>query len=133
MACWGVPQSTGDEAPAALRCQSVIRRCGFLASARERRSGQPCRVLRGLMKKKKQKSLPAPQHRPAYREFLERLRKARSDAGLTQVELAKLLKRNQSWVSKKESGERRMDPVELCEIAKVYQLPVRAFLPDFPG
>jgi len=85
------------------------------------------------MKKKKQKSLPAPQHRPAYREFLERLRKARSDAGLTQVELAKLLKRNQSWVSKKESGERRMDPVELCEIAKVYQLPVRAFLPDFPG
>ncbi len=84
------------------------------------------------MKKEKQKSTSAPQHRPAYKEFLERLRKARADAGLTQVQLAKQLKRNQSWVSKKESGERRMDPVELCEIAKVYHLPVRAFLPDFP-
>lgn len=75
----------------------------------------------------------APQQTPAYKTFLKALRKARKDAGLTQVELAKKLGRNQSWVSKKESGERRMDPVELCEIAKVYELPIHAFLPDFPG
>ncbi len=74
----------------------------------------------------------APQQAPAYRSFLERLRRARSEAGMTQVEVARRLGRNQSWVSKKESGERRMDPVELCEFAKLYGRPIQAFLPDFP-
>jgi transcriptional regulator with XRE-family HTH domain len=77
--------------------------------------------------------ISAPQQRPAYKTFLKALRKARKDAGLTQSDVAKRLGRNQSWVSKKESGERRIDPVELCELAKIYQLPIHAFLPDFPG
>ncbi len=74
----------------------------------------------------------APQHRPAYQRLLKRLRKAREDAGLTQAKVARRLGRNQSWVSKKESGERRMDPVELCEFAKLYGLSIHDFLPDFP-
>jgi len=48
-----------------------------------------------------------------YRAFRERLRLAREEAGLTQVQLAELLDRPQTWVSKCEVGERRVDFVEL--------------------
>jgi transcriptional regulator with XRE-family HTH domain len=44
---------------------------------------------------------------------------ARLDKGMTQTEVAKLLKRPQSYVSKYELGERRLDVVELIEIAEV--------------
>ena len=43
----------------------------------------------------------------AYGRFLVRLRRARVEARLTQVEVATRLKRPQSFVSKIESGERR--------------------------
>jgi len=55
-----------------------------------------------------------------YREFLKRLKAARLEAGLTQVQVAKLLQRPQSFVSKAESGERRVDPVELKRFASIY-------------
>lgn len=71
-------------------------------------------------------------HSRKYRDFLARLRAAREAAGLTQVEVAKKLKKPQSWVSKSETGERRVDAVELCEIAKVLGANVWSFLPDFP-
>lgn len=45
------------------------------------------------------------------------LREARIAAGLTQVELAKRLRVHQSFVSKYESGERRLDVLELRRIA----------------
>jgi len=48
-----------------------------------------------------------------YRAFLARLREAREAAGLTQVQVAKKLGRPQTWVSKCEQGERRVDFVEL--------------------
>ena len=44
------------------------------------------------------------------------LRQIRRDAGLTQEDLAAKLKRPQSFVSKYESGERRLDVLELREI-----------------
>jgi transcriptional regulator with XRE-family HTH domain len=49
-------------------------------------------------------------------------------AGLTQVEVANRLKRPQSFVSKIESGERRVDVVELSELARVYRRPLDFFL-----
>ena len=49
------------------------------------------------------------------------------DAGLTQAEVAKLLSRPQSFVSKSESGERRVDFVELLHLAKIYRKPVSFF------
>lgn len=48
----------------------------------------------------------------AYQRFLELLREARQQTGLTQVELAQLLGLPQSYVSKCESGERRLDLLE---------------------
>ena len=74
----------------------------------------------------------ASQHSKQYRAFLGKLRAARSESGLTQVQVAKSLRKPQSWVSKSESGERRLDPVELCELARLYDKDVRFFLPSFP-
>ena len=50
----------------------------------------------------------------------ERLRKARLEAGLGQVEVAKKLGRTQSYLSKIESGQRRFDVLQLKEFAKLY-------------
>jgi ribosome-binding protein aMBF1 (putative translation factor) len=43
---------------------------------------------------------------------------ARVDAGITQVELADKLSRPQSFVSKYERGERRLDVIEFSEVAR---------------
>lgn len=62
-----------------------------------------------------------------YTLFRAYLVKARKDAGLTQVVLAARLGRHQSFVSKYERGERRLDVVEFLEIAKAIGLkPARA-------
>lgn len=65
----------------------------------------------------------------AYKLFLTRLRQARTEAGLSQVEVAKKLRRPQSYVSKCESGERRVDVVELTEFALLYKKAVKYFIP----
>jgi transcriptional regulator with XRE-family HTH domain len=56
----------------------------------------------------------------AYKRFLARLVQARRDAGLTQVEVAKRLSKAHSFLSKCELGERRVDFVELQQLAKIY-------------
>src|SRR5215469_4373107 len=53
----------------------------------------------------------------AYKRLRELLVKARKSAGLTQTDLAVRLKRPQSFVSKYERGERRLDLVEFGEVA----------------
>ena len=55
---------------------------------------------------------------PRYARLIELLVKARSEAGLSQVDLAARLERPQSYVSKYESGERRLDVVEFIEVAE---------------
>jgi transcriptional regulator with XRE-family HTH domain len=64
-----------------------------------------------------------------YRAMLARLRSARKAAGMTQTDVAKALKRPQSFVSNCESGERRVDVVELLEFARLYEKPLSYFLP----
>lgn len=56
-----------------------------------------------------------------YEALCARLREARRQAGLTQADVARLLRRPQSFVSKFETGERRLDFVELALIARIYQ------------
>jgi len=68
-------------------------------------------------------------HSARYKEFLRRLKAARLAARLTQAEAARTLGRPQSFLSKCESGERRVDVVELAEFAEVYRKPLDFFLP----
>jgi transcriptional regulator with XRE-family HTH domain len=49
---------------------------------------------------------------------------------MTQVEVARLLRRPQSFVSKSESGERRVDFIELRHFAKIYNKPLSFFDPS---
>lgn len=56
-------------------------------------------------------------HQPEYKRLLEELIKAREKADITQQELADMLKKPQSFVSKYENGERRLDIIELTQIA----------------
>lgn len=71
---------------------------------------------------------PRPVHGLRYRKMLARLRVARLEAGLTQVEVARALGKTQAFVSKCELGERRIDPVELDDFARIYERPVSHFL-----
>ena len=52
------------------------------------------------------------------KRLLVLLRGMRVDAGLTQSELASRLSRDQTFVSKYESGERRLDVLELREVCR---------------
>lgn len=62
-----------------------------------------------------------------YQAFIERLVRARQEARLTQVQVAAKLGRPQTWVSKCELGERRVDFVELEDFATAYGKPLKYF------
>jgi len=66
-------------------------------------------------------------HTWEYKAFLKRLRQARLDAGMTQADVAVHLNRPQSFVSKCESGERRVDVVELQMFVTLYRKPLDYF------
>lgn len=55
-----------------------------------------------------------------YAYFVERLKKARLAARLTQAQVAKKIGRPQSHISNIESGQQRVDVVELKRFAKIY-------------
>ena len=61
--------------------------------------------------------MPRSRLSPRYARLSQLLTEARQAASLTQVELAERLRRPQSYVSKYESGERRLDVVEFLEVA----------------
>ncbi len=63
-----------------------------------------------------------------YRGIIELLKKARIESGLTQVEVAKKLKKPQSYISKCETRERRVDLLELTKLAKIYNKPISYFM-----
>ena len=58
-------------------------------------------------------------HSEAWKRLLSGLIAAREDAGVTQIELGQRLNRTQSFISKVERGERRLDVVEFCEWARL--------------
>jgi transcriptional regulator with XRE-family HTH domain len=68
-------------------------------------------------------------HSTEYREFLRRLVAARHAAGLSQVEVARALRIPQSQVSRCESGERRVDVIELKRFAALYRRRISCFVP----
>lgn len=65
---------------------------------------------------------------PEYRAMVEKLKLARQEAGLKQEEVAERLGKPQSYVSKVERAERRIDPPELARFAEVYGKPLTFFV-----
>ncbi len=73
---------------------------------------------------------PRSVHLAEYKLFAGRLRSARKEAGLTQWVAADKLARPQSFVAKCESGERRVDAVELAKFAKLYRKRLSYFVSE---
>lgn len=63
-----------------------------------------------------------------HKVFLALLKQVRLDAGLRQEDIAKRLRKPQSFVSKYESGERRLDILELGEISEAMGLSLAEFV-----
>jgi len=63
-----------------------------------------------------------------YAVFLEELRAARKRSGVTQVEMAERLGETQTFVSKCERGERRLDLIELRRFCQALELPLTSFV-----
>lgn len=63
-----------------------------------------------------------------YKKVIERLKNARLKAGLKQAEVAKKIAEPQSYISKIEMGERRIDIIELKKIADIYKKPLDYFV-----
>ena len=60
--------------------------------------------------------------RSDYKKFLQNLLNARKHSGLDQVEVAMRLGKTQSYISKCETGSRRLDVVEASRFAKLYKI-----------
>ena len=65
---------------------------------------------------------------PNERIVLALLRTARQEAGMRQVDLADRLRQPQSYVSKYESGERRLDLLELRQVCNALGISLEAFI-----
>ena len=63
-----------------------------------------------------------------YKVFIKRLKKAREEAGLTQVQTAKKLGSTQAYISKVESGQLRVDVAQLKKFAAMYGKSTSFFL-----
>lgn len=66
-----------------------------------------------------------------HQEFIGFIASVRKAAGITQVELAERLGKPQSFVSKVERGERRLDVIEFCQVAEALGHSPAELLADF--
>jgi len=63
-----------------------------------------------------------------YKKITEKLREARIEAGFTQEQVAEKLGKPQSYVSKSEAGECRLDVTELKKFAELYKKEINHFM-----
>ncbi|MFA6587917.1 MAG: helix-turn-helix transcriptional regulator [Patescibacteria group bacterium] len=63
-----------------------------------------------------------------HKKLIERIIQARKEADLSQMEAAKRLGRSQSYISKIEVGQRKIDVIELKKIAKVYNVAISSLI-----
>jgi len=73
-------------------------------------------------------NMPRAIYEKEHQIIVERLKQARLDAGLGQVEVAKKLGKMQSYVSKIESGQRRFDVLQLKDFAQIYKRDISFFI-----
>jgi transcriptional regulator with XRE-family HTH domain len=63
-----------------------------------------------------------------HKQLVDRLKKARISNDLDQSHVAKLLHKTQSYVSKLESGQCRIDIIQLKQLARIYKRDVNYFI-----
>jgi transcriptional regulator with XRE-family HTH domain len=66
-----------------------------------------------------------------YRVFVETLKAFRQNANLSQVKLAEVLQQSQSFVSKCERGETRLDIVQLRLYCQAFGVTLPAFVAQY--
>jgi transcriptional regulator with XRE-family HTH domain len=71
--------------------------------------------------------VPYERYDAAYTVFTQRLRAARIARGLTQAQAAALVGKAQPWLSRCESGERRVDGIEIALFEIAYNQPPGSF------
>lgn len=69
-------------------------------------------------------------YKPKYDTIIQRLRTAREEAGLKQDYVNETLGKYQSYLSKIEHGDRRIDIIELMELANIYGKELSYFVKD---
>ena len=70
-------------------------------------------------------------YRQDYQVLLTHLRKRRKAARLTQTELAVRLGKSQSFVQKLETGERRLDVVQIRDMCLALEIDFLEFMAEF--
>jgi transcriptional regulator with XRE-family HTH domain len=70
-------------------------------------------------------------HSAQYVLFLKVFRQTRQRVGLTQVDLAKRVGESQSFISKCERGERRINVVELGSFCRAFGVSLKGFVTSF--
>ncbi|AYY11905.1 XRE family transcriptional regulator [Actinobacteria bacterium YIM 96077] len=70
----------------------------------------------------------ATRDRPEYDRLLTAIRDIRHERGLTQREVANRLGTYQEWINRSETGERRLDAVELYDIARALDVDLAEIL-----
>jgi transcriptional regulator with XRE-family HTH domain len=78
-------------------------------------------------KSRKARTVP---YQARYDGLLKKLISAREEAGFSQRDVAERLGMFHSWLSKSESGERRLDVMELILLADLYGKPAQYFLDE---
>jgi transcriptional regulator with XRE-family HTH domain len=63
-----------------------------------------------------------------HKYLVKQLKNARKEIGFDQNKVADLLNKTQSYISKIESGQRRIDVIQLKELAKIYKKDINYFL-----
>ncbi len=68
------------------------------------------------------------EYSPRHDRFRALLRSVREEAGLTQAQLAEKLDKPQSFISKSELGERRIDFLETLDFCEACEVDISVFL-----
>jgi len=63
-----------------------------------------------------------------HKYIIEQLKKTRKEMGLKQSEVARLLGKTQSYVSKIEAGQRKIDIIVLKEFTRIYKKDIIFFI-----
>ena len=67
-------------------------------------------------------------HTQEYREIISKLINSRKNSGLTQIEVADLLNCSQSYISKIENCQIRIDLIQLKVLAELYKTNIQELL-----